>query len=69
MSNKLEKRLRKEIRGKMSHEFDLLRQIMKPRPKYIPRFFWEWGLKFYFHETIDYVPNKNYGVKMPDVVQ
>ena len=32
MSQKLEKKIRKQIRSRMSHEFELLKQVMKPQP-------------------------------------
>lgn len=66
MSQKIDKKIRKEIRNKMSHEFELLKQMMIPAPKgWLTSKLWYWGLKFYFKEEIDYAPGKRYGVDLP----
>jgi hypothetical protein len=68
MSQKLDKAIRKEVRKKMSHEFELLHQMMLPQPKnWLLSRVWQWGLKFYFKEEIDYNPSKRYPVNLPKV--
>ena len=69
MSQKLDRKIRKEIRAKMSHEFEILKQMMIPAPKNrLLNELWHWGLKFYFKEEIDYNPSKRHAVDLPGVV-
>jgi len=69
MSQKFEKKLRKEARAKLSHEFELLKQMMVPAPKNpLLKHLWHWGLRFYFKAEIDYRPDKRHAVTLPGVV-
>ena len=45
--NKLQKIYRKETRLRMKEEFNLLKQITRPRPRFVPRWLWRAGLAIF----------------------
>jgi hypothetical protein len=53
----IKRQVSREARGKLGYEFELLKDIFRPRPKFIPKFLWELGLSIYVRKgEFDYKP-------------
>jgi len=56
----VKRQVSREARAKLGYEFELLKDIFKPRPKWVPNFLWELGLSIYVRKgEFDFQPWKD----------
>lgn len=45
----LKRQASREVREKLGSEMQLLREVFKPRPRWVPRWLWEFGLSIFVY--------------------
>jgi hypothetical protein len=48
MNEKQSKKLRQIYRKDVRSQFEVLKKILRPKPKYLPKWLWRWGMRIYF---------------------
>jgi len=67
MSSKKAKIARKEIQKNLVSGIELLRQAVKPRPRWMPKWLWRAGIRLYFYESVDFHPIKHRSDSLLDI--
>lgn len=56
----IKRQVSREARAKLGSEIEILKEIFKPRPKWVPAWIWNFGLSLYVKKgEIDFVPFKD----------
>lgn len=66
MNGRKAKALRKEAKNSVVNGMELLRQAIKPRPRWIPKWIWTLGLRIYIYDSIEFRPIKRRTESMLD---